>query len=545
MLAVLLAAVVSASTSHMGVLTFPVTGNAQCQKHFTEGMLALHSFMYERARGDFQEAAKADAKCAMARWGEAMTYNHPLWGSEDLTAARAALDAVKDAQGLTDKERAFLGAARALFGEGDLKARLKAWLGAAADMHQRFPGDDEVALEHALALIANSERLSDQRKLMQAAAIGLDVFARRPQHPGAAHYVIHACDTPDHAILALSAANQYAQIAPSASHALHMPSHIFVQLGMWERVARSNEAAWAASQKDAQGKKIDDYDWHTYAWLGAAYAELGQEKRARKLLDDLAARLAREDGAEPRFGYSLAAHLYLTDSEAWAQLDEVLQPIASHLPLEKGDPPDSVGCAQHAPGGGLGTRLPVGLLSQVSVHRVRAEVAMRRGDEAGVKAELAALAPVYQALAPWKPMFSASAHERREAIEGFLLTGAHAYHEQTPAAYDAAVAAANRLIDAGDPLANGPAFDPPGEEWLGELQMAAGRPKEALAAFDAALVKHPRLSRALLGAARAAKAAGDEAVARARYTELAGLWADADADLPALAEVRAAAKGGP
>ena len=287
--------------TQMGTLHFPVTGNAACKKHFNDGMLALHSFMYDRAHDHFKAAYTADPKCAMAHWGDAMAYNHPLWGEDDPVAAKKTLAQVADEKPLTAKERAFLAAARALFGDGSSKQRMSAWLGATERMYRDFPGDDEVALEHALALIANSERLSDQGRLMHAAAIGFDVIRRNPLHPGAAHYIIHACDTPDHAILALPAADRYAKIAPAASHALHMPTHIFVQLGMWDRVARSNEVAWAASEKDSQGKPIDKYDWHSYSWLAAAYSELGQLKRAASLMNELAARMAKEDNSDPRF----------------------------------------------------------------------------------------------------------------------------------------------------------------------------------------------------------------------------------------------------
>jgi tetratricopeptide (TPR) repeat protein len=500
-------------------------------------MLALHSFMYDRAHAAFQAAGP---NCPMAHWGDAMAYNHPLWGEDNAEAARKTLSEAGDESRLTAKERAFLAAARALFGDGDPKARAQAWLLQAAAMNKQFPGDDEVALEHALALIANSERLSDQRKLMQAAAIGLEVLARKPNHPGAAHYIIHACDTPDHAVLALPAAERYAKIAPEASHALHMPTHIFVQLGMWERVARSNEAAWAASQKDQRGHTIDKYDWHSYAWLASAYLELGQVKRAERLLKDLAERLAKEDNADPRFAYSVMAHLLLTDGDAWDRMDEILRPISSHLPMEPGDPQGSLGCAQHAPGGGGATRPPFGLLSQERMRWIRAEAAMRRGDEAGVKAELEAAKPVYEAIDAWKRVLGPTYADRRSATESVFLLGARAYKD--PNALPAAVEALKKLIAAGDPFANGPAFDPPAEQWLGELYLAAGKPKEALAAFDAALARHPRLSRSLLGAARAAKAAGDANTSRDRYAELASLWAEADADLAPLAEARAALK---
>ncbi len=525
--------------SQMGALSFPVTGNAVCKKKFNDGMLALHSFMYDRAHGEFQAAVKGDPRCAMAHWGDAMAHNHPLWGEEDVAAGRATLAAVGSEEGLTVKEKAYLASARALFGEGDPKSRLKAWLGAAERMHADFPGDDEVALEHALALIGNAERLSDVRKLMQAAAIGLDVFARKPTHPGAAHYVIHACDSPEHAILALPAAERYAKIAPAASHALHMPTHIFVQLGMWDRVARSNEVAWAASQKEERGRSIDKLDWHAYSWLAAAYLELGQLKRAEGLLHELGERLAREDNSDPRFAYSLIAHLLVTDAGAWDRVDEIVKPIASHLPLEKGEDAGSLGCAQHAPGGTLGTRYPVGLISQLRVRDLRAEAAMRRGDEAGVRAELETEKPIYQAMETWNKMFSPQYYDRRKNLESVFLLGARAYKERSEAAWGKAGDAIKKVIEAADPFASGPSFDPPPEQWLGELELAAGKPKEALAAFDAALLRHPRLSRSLLGAARAAKAANEPEIARARYGELAKLWTDADAELPALAEARA------
>jgi tetratricopeptide (TPR) repeat protein len=171
-------------------------------------------------------------------------------------------------------------------------------------------------------------------------------------------------------------------------------------------------------------------------------------------------------------------------------------------------------------------------MSQVRVRYTRAEAAMRRGDEAGVKAELEACKSIYEALEAWHGMYGPQYYERRKATESALLLGARARKDK--GALEPAVAALKKLIDAGDPFASGPAFDPPAEEWLGDLYLADGKPKEALAAYDAALVKHPRLSRALLGAMRAAKAAGDDKIADARRAELATLWSDADPDIKEL-----------
>jgi tetratricopeptide (TPR) repeat protein len=539
MLSVLVAGVVAAT--QMGAIAFPVSGSPTCNKKFTDGMLALHSFMYERAHEHFQAAVKADPRCAMARWGDAMAYNHPFWGEEDLPRARAALAAVVEEPKLARKERAYLSAARTLIADGTPRTRLAAWLVETEHMRKEFAADDEVALQHALALIANSARLSDLRKLAQAAAIGLDVLQRRPRHPGAAHYVIHACDTPELAILALPAAERYAQIAPAASHAQHMPSHIFVQLGMWERVARSNEVAWPASQKEAAGKPIDKYDWHSYSWLAAAHLELGQHGKARKLLDELASAIAREDNRDPRFAYSLIARLYLNETGAWDHADEILRPIAGPLPREAGDPDGSLGCAQHAPGGALDTRPPAGLQAHERLHLIRAEAAMRRGDEAGVRKALEALTPIHNAMNAWAGMMPPSMIERRKATEAALVWTARAYRSRGDGTIAAALAALKRLAELGDPFASGPPFDPPAKQWLAELQLAVGRPKDALATYDALLLDHPRLAAGLLGAARAAKAAGEVAAASARYAELADLWKSADASLPGLAEARAGA----
>ena len=228
-----------------GHIDFPVTGSPKCQARFTEGMLALHSFLYDQAHETFAsalDATPADGPCAMAAWGDAMTHDHPLWGERDVPKARAALLRVTSEEALTPKERAYLATARALFATDDEDAAHAAWVASAAKMHQDYPDDDEVALQYALALMA-AHGLRDVRRAVEAGALALDVFHRHPDHPGAAHYVIHAFDSSDHAILAVPAARAYARIAPDAGHALHMPSHTFTHLGMWNEVVPSNERA--------------------------------------------------------------------------------------------------------------------------------------------------------------------------------------------------------------------------------------------------------------------------------------------------------------
>ncbi len=549
MTALVLSLALAASPSpSYGVLDFPVTGNSECRRLFVTGMLQLHSFQYDDAHETFQAAAKADPRCAMAHWGDAMAYSHPIWGEEEPKLAQAALARVQNERELRPTERAHLAAARALYGSGDIGARHQAWLQETGRALRAFPADDELALQHALALMATSERFRNTGRLMQAAAIAMDVFQRKPNHPGAAHYFIHACDTPDHAVLALPAARKYARIAPASSHARHMPSHIFVQLGMWSDSAASNEDAWAASEQWATRRKLGqaDRDYHTYSWLGASYLELGQVSRARAVLDDIARRMKQDDRADIRFNYSALARKYLADTGRWSEARGLYAPIEKPL-LEKGEAEESLGCALHSPAGGSDqVRVPVGLFARSNMQGALADGAMRAGDEAGVKVQLAALDQTRKAMEPWATMLPADVLERQALRDAAYLAGARAYRERTSEAWSAAVEAMARYADTGERgdhrPPSGPAFEAPARLLVADLLLEANRPKEALAAYDATLLRYANLSRALLGSARAAQRSGDVATARDRYATLATQWKHADPGLPELEEVRTGAK---
>ena len=228
----------------LGSITFPTSGAAAAQPAFIEGVKDLHSFEFDEAAEAFQKAQKLDPSFALAYWGEAMSYNHPLWAQLDLPAARKALERLaptpeaRVAKARTPKEKAYLEAAQVLFySPGDKLARDIAYSHAMARMYDQWPDDAEVDIFYALSLLG-SVRPGDKgfHRQALAASLAMKVFEQNREHPGAAHFIIHAFDDPDHAILALPAARVYAKIAPAAPHALHMPSHIFVQLGMWQDV---------------------------------------------------------------------------------------------------------------------------------------------------------------------------------------------------------------------------------------------------------------------------------------------------------------------
>jgi tetratricopeptide (TPR) repeat protein len=290
-----LAIAAAPARAQLGSITFPTSGAAAAQPAFLEGVKELYSFQFDEARVAFQKAEQIDPKFAMAYWGEAMSHNHPLWAEVDVPAARAALEkiapdpATLESKGGTEKEKAYLAAAHELFyAPGDKLARDNAYCDAMANMYSRWPNDEEVEVFYALSLLG-TVRPGDTgfRRQALAAAICLHVFQENPNHPGAAHFIIHAFDDPDHAILALPAARAYAKIAPSAAHALHMPSHIFLRLGMWQDVVDSNAVAYQSARALEQRMNLPEgrEDFHTLSWLEYGNIMLGRTADAEKNLE--------------------------------------------------------------------------------------------------------------------------------------------------------------------------------------------------------------------------------------------------------------------
>ena len=502
----------------------------------------MHSFEYDRAHASFEAALAVDAACAMAAWGDAMAYVHPIWRERDLAKGRAALARVRE-EGLTPKERAFVGVARALFAADDMKEANAGWLRGAAQMHLDFPDDDEIALQHALALLAmyGYDRAHIEGQ-MQAGAIALDVLQRRADHPGAAHYAIHAFDSREHAILALPAARVYARIAPAAGHALHMPSHTFVHLGMWRDVVPSNERAFAASieWERSRGHTSSKFDWHAHSWLVAALLELGQYGRAKQVVEEGRAMLAaaKDDTALHRAAYADEVAAYVMHTERWKEAEDLLLPVFAATNDESAAA-ESMACAAHAPGGSGAFRPPLALFARLAGNAIRAEAALQTGDFATAKKRVADHKAVRAQVAPWVKTFPPGMVATWEAREETLLARADATTKGAKLAVDAIERAARA---ASERTVAGPVWLPPPRAMLAALLLSGGKAKEALIEYERVLEVHTRHAPALLGAARAARAAGDGAKAKAYYALLADQWRDADADLAALSEVRASGR---
>ncbi len=511
-LILLLPLAVPAFAAELGTVAFPNSGSAAAQPAFERGLAALHSFWYLEAEEAFREARALDPGFALAYWGEALTHDHSLWYEQNHEAARRALAALGStpderlAKAPTERERDYLRAVEILFGAGEIDQRRRAYSAALEALSARHPEDTDAAALYALTLQTIDRRGPEGlRNRMRSAAILERLRDRHPDHPGVLHYLIHAYDDPVHAPLGLRPALVYADVAPAANHALHMPSHIFVQLGMWERVAASNLDAWQASVDwtERRGLPVVERDFHSLAWRHYALLQLGRERQAAETLA-LVDRLARETGA--------------------ARLADVREAMAARQAVETGRFVP-VGDAETA-GGELAFALGLRHASAGEIEAARPflgrlrEIAAREGED--------------------PPRWSSHAALLADGLEGLIEIREGRQDEGL-----ARLAGAARAEQALDPPSGPPHPLKPALELYGEALLAAGRPAEALRQFEAALDRTPDRPQALLGAARAAAAGGRAESAQAHYATLARIWSGADPGHPGVEEAsRSAAPSG-
>ncbi len=264
--------------------------------HFERGLLLLHSFEYEDAREAFIAAQEADPDFAMAYWGEAMTHNQPIWHRQQYEEGQAALKKLGErpetrlAKAATGLEKDLLKATEILFGEGEKTERDQAYSDYLGQLHEKYPDNQEVAAFYALSLLGAVPVGRDEEAYEKGAVIAQGILKENPRHPGALHYLIHSYDDPGHASLALDAANSYAKVAPDAAHALHMPSHIYVAMGMWEEVVASNIESYEASVKRMERKGLDHdaRSYHAYQWLLYGHTQLGNTEEVIDILQKMA-----------------------------------------------------------------------------------------------------------------------------------------------------------------------------------------------------------------------------------------------------------------
>jgi tetratricopeptide (TPR) repeat protein len=502
-----LAVTAPSSSQEFGTISFPTSATGAAQDAFLIGVKALHNFQFDEAAEAFRKSQQADPSFAMAYWGEAMSHNHPLWAQQDLEAAKKVLDrldpspAGRVAKATLPKEKAFFEALHVLYlSPGDKLARDQAYADALARMYARWPDDHEVAVFYALSLLG-TVRPADAgfRRQAMAASIAQAVFDKNPKHPGAAHFIIHAFDDPDHAPLGLNAARAYAAIAPSAAHALHMPSHIFVQLGMWQDAAASNVAAYKAAvdlntrMKLAEGRE----DFHTLSWLAYAHTMLGKIDEAKKNVEQ--ARQAADRHPQNRGirdGYLGMRARLISDTGQWEKL--TLTPAPAPATGDHATMPGMPGMAAYD-GSATWTYI-VGVS------------AAKLGDLATAEAAEAALKTATGRVPGGPTSYAAKPHIVREKELGAIVRWAKGQKDEALAmAREAAEVERTLNAPSGPPDPIKPAF-----ELYGELLLEAGRASEAVQAFQQSLLRTPKRTPSVLGLARAAQAAGQPTSPRAQ-----------------------------
>lgn len=307
----------------LGTIEFAATSTPEALKHFEQGVLLLHSFMYSEAAESFRKAQEEDKDFAMAYWGEAMTKNHPLWTQQYYDPGRSILEKLAPtkeerlAKAPTEFERDMLEGVEILFGEGTKIERDDLYASHMEKLHKKYPTNHEVAAFYALSLLGSVEQGRDYEVYGKGAKIAEGILRENPSHPGALHYLIHSYDDPDHASLALDAANNYSEVAPDAGHALHMPSHIYIAMGMWDDVISSNIRSYEARLKKNERTGGGGWNLHAYHWLLYGHLQKNQQKEADVIMERLIPYVESSSSIYTKYYAIEMLGVYLAETGNW------------------------------------------------------------------------------------------------------------------------------------------------------------------------------------------------------------------------------------
>jgi tetratricopeptide (TPR) repeat protein len=519
-----------------GKIDFPISCAPEARPEFARGVALLHSFFYEEARRIFTAVAEQDPKCAMAQWGIAMTWWHPIWTpptADEMSAGRAAIDKAMAMPAGSDRERRFITALHAYYhapespvadavgqschGPVGPRARVVAYEKAMRELHAKYPDDFEAQTFYALARLSvgyatpNDTTLSNQ---LAAAELLEKLWAKNPNHPGVAHYLIHSYDYPALAQRGLAAARAYGAIAPWVPHALHMPSHIFTRLGMWDESIAANRSSVDASRAYAASRHRDATEaeeLHALDYMAYSYLQEGQDNKAKEIVDFAAT--VRKTNPELEFSgaYALAAipARFALERNDWAGATALRIPALPHW-----------------------SRFPF-LEALIEYAHALGQAHTGHLDEAR------------NAIERMQQLRDATTDPKFDYFKKHLqlqMQAASAWIAKGEGKNDKAVDLLRRAADAEDILGKHPVSPGalvPAREQLGSLLLELKRPRGAQPEFQAALKIYPARFRSLYGAATAAEQNGEKESAQRYYAKLAEQTAKADDSRPELASVRA------
>ncbi|HST31477.1 MAG TPA: tetratricopeptide repeat protein [Chthoniobacterales bacterium] len=518
-----------------GKVDFPVTCLPAAQPAFTRGVALLHSFFYEEARRAFTSVAEQDPKCAMAQWGIAMTWWHPIWTPptpDEMSAGKAAIGKAMAMGGKTDREGGFISALSDYYNTPDSSApspvgqschgpvgprgQVTAYEKAMRQLYEKYPNDFEVETFYAFAVLAVGYATpadTSLSKQLESAALLEKLWKQNPNHPGVAHYLIHCYDYPALAKRGLAAAQSYGSIAPWVPHALHMPSHIFTRLGMWDESIASNRSSAEASRSYAAMRHrdaVEAEELHARDYLAYSYLQQAEDAKAKEIVDWAAK--VRKTNPEMEFSaaYALAAipARYALDRNDWSSAAALEIPKVPHW-----------------------TSFP---FMEALIEYAHALGRAHTGDLDGAR----------QAIARMEQLRNATKEAKFDYFKRHLelqMQAASAWIANAEGKNEEAIDMLRRSADSEDVLGKHPVSPGalvPIREQLGDLLLERSRPAEAEEAFQAALKIYPGRFRGLYGAALAAEKTGDKAHARQYYTKLATQTAKSDAAREELKRIR-------
>jgi tetratricopeptide (TPR) repeat protein len=518
-----------------GKVDFPISCTPAVQPEFARGVALLHSFFYEEARRIFTSVAEQDPKCAMAQWGIAMTWWHPIWtppSPDEMSAGKAAIAKAMGMTAGTDRERGFITALNVYYNTPDSSTagavgqschgpvgprdRVVAYEKAMRQLRDKYPNDFEAQTFYAFAILAvgyatpSDTTLSKQ---LEAGAMLEKLWKSNPNHPGVVHYLIHCYDYPALAQRGLAAARRYDSIAPWVPHALHMPSHIFTRLGMWEESIAANRSSAEASRAYAAMRRrnaTEAEELHALDYMAYSYLQEAQDTKAKEIVDFAATVRKTNPDLEFSGAYALAAIAtrYAFERNDWAAAAALAIPNLPHW-----------------------FSFP---FMEALIEYGHALGRAHTGDLDGAR----------EAIARMRQLRDATKDPKFDYFKNHLevqMQAASAWVAYGEGKKDEAIEILRRSADAEDVLGKHPvspgAFVPIREQ-LGSLLLELGRPKDAQRAFEAALKIYPGRFRGLYGAALAAEQTGDKETAGRYYAKLTAQTAKSNGSRDELNHVR-------
>lgn len=485
---------------HLGTVYFPVSCNETAAQHAKRGLALLHHMTYEGARAAFAAANKADPDCAMGYWGQAMSFIHPLWSDQpsdiDFEKGRALLNKAKERGQKTERELAYIAAADAYYAmnrHGDEQTNLVNFAAVWQRVYQQFPEDPEAACFYALAHIATADPAdTDFARQKYATEIAKQVLVRFPDHPGAHHYIIHANDYPSLAQDALAVARRYGKIATNVPHALHMPSHIFTRLGLWQESITMNQRAAAAALKFPVDGKISLHYLHALDYLAYAYLQRAEDGKAKEILETIDS-FEKPVQVHIASAYTLAAvpARVALERQQWAEAASLKRDSSNEYPWDEFPEIETI------------------------THFARALGAARSANEQVARQAIAHLTKLHDRVVETSVYWAKQIDIQRLSARAWLM-----YHDGERQEALETMGKAAEMEDATEKHPVSPGMILPAQELFADMLLESGQYRQALARYQAALARSPNRFNSLYGAARAAELAGEMSKAGFYYQKL-------------------------